>query len=238
MSFIDLFTASVDSKTTLSLSDAQKLQYLKTSAKEQPHCLINLPTITNTNYGVALNILRKSYESIVCLNAIKNENPTLLRKLIKTTDKNNSCLQNPSVGAESWDHILIYLVMERLDTVTRKDWEQHASENIGTDVPTYSDLKTFVENRATTLEAAFWKIQTLKTQKFLVAHVAAHDKCPFCKDTHEIYAFQKFIASSIGKTKEFVKTNHLCCNCLSHVHQSRNCTSALHVDIAKNGIIR
>ena len=235
MSFIDLFTASVDSNRTL--SDAQKLQYLKTSVKEEPHRLISSLTITNTNYSVALNILRKRYEnkkvivrehihSIVSFNAIKSENPTLLRKLIETTDKNASCLQNLGVGAESWDPILIHLVTERLDAVTRKDWEHPASENSGTDLPSYSDLKTFVEKRATALEAAYSKVQTPKTQKSLVAHVAAHGKCPCCKDTHKIYACQKFIASPIAKRKEFVRTNNLCFNCLSHVHQSRNCTSA------------
>ena len=65
-----------------------------------------------------------------------------------------------------------------------------------------------------------------KTQKSLVAHVAAHDKCPFCKDTLKNYACQKFIASPVSRRKEFVKTNNLCFNCVSHVHQSRNCTSA------------
>ena len=205
--------------------------------KEEPHCLISSLTITNTNYSVALNILRKRYKnkkvivrehihSIVSFNATKSENPTLLRKLIETTDKNVLCLQNFGVGAESWDHILFYLVTERLYAVTRKDWEQHASENSGTDLPSFSDLKTFVENRATALEAAYSKVQTPKTQKSLVAHVADHDKCPFCKDTHKIYACQKFIASPTAKRKEFVKTNNFCFNCPSHVHQSRNCTSA------------
>ena len=149
---------------------------------------------------------------------------------IEKVDRNNgqivSCLQNLGIGAESWDPILIYLVTERLDPITRKDWEQHACENSGTDLPSYSDLKRFVENRATALEAAYSKIHTPKTQKSLVAHVAAHDKCPFCKDTHKICAFQKFIASPIAKRKEFVKTNNLCFNSLSHVHQNRNCTSA------------
>ena len=154
MSLIDLFTASVDSNRTL--SDAQKLQYLKTSVKEEPHRLISSLTITNTNYSVALNILRKRYEnkkvivrehlhSIVGFNAIKSENATLLRKLIETTDKDVSCLQNLGVDADSWDPILICSVTERLDAVTRKDWEQHASQNSGTDLPSYSDLKTLSE---------------------------------------------------------------------------------------------
>ena len=152
MSFIDLFTASVDSNKTL--SDAQKLQYLKTSVKEEPYRLISSLTITNTTYSVAQNILRKRYEnkkvivrehihSNVSFNAIKSENATLLRKLIETTDKYVSCLQNLGVDTDSSDPIVIYLVTGRLDAVTRKDWEQHASENSGTDLPSYSNLKTF-----------------------------------------------------------------------------------------------
>ena len=235
MSFIDLFTASVDSNKTL--SDAQELQYLKTSVKEEPYRLISSLTITKTTNSVAQNILRKRYEnkkvivrehihSIVSFIANKSENATLLRKLIETTDKNVSCLQNLGVDANSWDPILFYLVTGRLDTVARKDWEQQASENSGTDLPSYSNLKTFVENRATALEAANARVQTPKTQRLLVAHVAPHDKCPFCKETHKIYACQKSIASPIAKRKKIVKTNNLCFNCLSHAHHSRNCTSA------------
>ena len=65
---------------------------------------------------------------------------------------------NLGVGAESWDPIPIYLVTERLDAVTRKDWDQHASANSGTNLTFYSDLKTFVEIRATAIEAAYSKV--------------------------------------------------------------------------------
>ena len=134
MSFIDLYTASVDSNKTL--SDAQKLQYLKLSLKGKSYRLISSLTIKNTNYSVALTISRKRYEnkkvifrehihSIVSFNAIKCENATMW-KLIKTTDKNVSCLQNLGVDAEAWDPIPFYLITERLDAVTRKDWEQHS----------------------------------------------------------------------------------------------------------------
>ena len=118
-------------------SDAQKLQYLKLSLKGKSYRLISSLTIKNTNYSVALTISRKRYEnkkvifrehihSIVSFNAIKCENATLLWKLIKTTDKNVSCLQNLGVDAEAWDPIPFYLITERLDAVTRKDWEQHS----------------------------------------------------------------------------------------------------------------
>ena len=117
MSFIDLSTASVDSNKTL--SDAQKLQYLKTSVEEEPYRLISSLTNINTDYGIALNILRKRYKnkkvivrehnhSIVSFKAIKCENAALLRKLSETKDKNVSCVQTLGVDADSWDPIIIY----------------------------------------------------------------------------------------------------------------------------------
>ena len=190
MSFIDLFSASVDSNS--SLSDAQKLQYLKTSVKEEPYRLISSLRITNSNYSVALEVLRKRYANnkvivrehihqIVTFAPIRNESPVLLRKLIETVDKNVACLQNLKINASTWDPILVYLVTERVDAITRKDWEQHSSIVTGTELSTYSDLKTFLENRATALEAASSKLSCQKAQpKTLVAHVAS-DKCPFCK---------------------------------------------------------
>ena len=137
---INLFTDSVDSNKTL--SDARRLQYLKTFVKEEHYRLISSLTITNTNYRVALNSLRKRYRnknvmvlvrehihSTVSFNAIICENPTFLRNVIKTTYKNVSFSQNRVVDDNSWDPILTYLTTERLDAVTRKDWKQHASAN-------------------------------------------------------------------------------------------------------------
>ena len=59
--FYDLFKNTVDCNRAL--SDIQKLQYLKTSLKEQPARLLShLPT-TNANYQVALTILKERYDN-------------------------------------------------------------------------------------------------------------------------------------------------------------------------------
>ena len=55
--FFDLFRNTVDCNR--SLNDIQKLQYLKTSLKDQPARLLShLPT-TSANYDVALRILKE-----------------------------------------------------------------------------------------------------------------------------------------------------------------------------------
>ena len=75
----------------------------------------------------------------------RNKTTETLNRLHSVVDTGDdslsfSCLQNFNVDADSWDPILYFLFTERPDAVTRKDWEQHASANSSTDLPTYCDL--------------------------------------------------------------------------------------------------
>ena len=107
---MDLFNAAVHSSTSLTV--AQKLQYLKTSLKDEPYRLISSLTITNSNYAVALETLTKRFENkklivhehvhaLVSFTPLKNESASALRKLIETTEKNLSCLKNLGIDTKS-----------------------------------------------------------------------------------------------------------------------------------------
>ena len=71
-SFIDLFTALIDSNAQL--ANVQKFVYLKSTLKNEPFNLISKLKITNENYTVALNMLKERYDNklVIINNHIKN----------------------------------------------------------------------------------------------------------------------------------------------------------------------
>ncbi|GFT68470.1 uncharacterized protein TNCV_4585411 [Trichonephila clavipes] len=94
ISFRDLFLASVGNNSTL--SDSQKLQYLKLSVKGEAATLLQSIQITNDNYKKAWNALTERYENeaeiinaalnkLVLQPILKQESASGLRKLIDTT---------------------------------------------------------------------------------------------------------------------------------------------------------
>ena len=60
-SFFDLFTSSVDSNSTL--TNSQKLQYLKASLTGDAAKLLSSFTVTDNNYEPALDVLKKRYDN-------------------------------------------------------------------------------------------------------------------------------------------------------------------------------
>ncbi|GFV57412.1 uncharacterized protein TNCV_2299281 [Trichonephila clavipes] len=98
ISFRDLLLASVGNNSTL--SDSQKLQYLKLSVKGEVATLLQSIQITNDNYKKAWNALTERYENeaeiinaalnkLVSQPVLKQESASGLQKLI---DTNQQCI--------------------------------------------------------------------------------------------------------------------------------------------------
>ncbi|GFW89572.1 uncharacterized protein LOC103569155 [Trichonephila clavipes] len=96
-SFRNLFLASVGNNSTL--SESQKLQYLKLSVKGEAVTLLHSIQKTNDNYKKAWNALTERYENDAALNksvsqpVLKQESASGLRKLIDTTQQCIDTLQ-------------------------------------------------------------------------------------------------------------------------------------------------
>ncbi|XP_025830350.1 uncharacterized protein LOC112904469 [Agrilus planipennis] len=157
-SFYDLFNALIVENTQF--SDIQRFIYLKSSLKGEPLKLVeNLP-LTNDNFKIALNILKTRYENkLFVVNAhIKAlvEIPSInrctgpnLREFITTVKQHAESLKNLSVPIESWDLILIYLLMQRLDFQTKQAFEFDRGSSA---LPTLKAFLDFLEKRCIALE--------------------------------------------------------------------------------------
>ena len=157
-SFYDLFTAYIDKNN--SLSDAQKLNYLKAALKDEPARIIASLSITDANYAIAKQQLIKRYDNrrsvinahiqeFLAFSALKSENVSALRKLQSKIVEHLSALQSHKVDTSAY--IYVYLILEKLDPETRRQWEL---QNPGPQLHDLDDVLQFIDQRARSLEAS------------------------------------------------------------------------------------
>lgn len=158
--FHDLFAALIDKNQ--SLSDVQKLFYLRTYLKGEANALIaNLP-LTNDSYEASLQLLDKRYNNTILIvnSHIKNllETPNLikgtaqgLREFISRVRQQVDCLKSLNQPVEHWDVILVYILTLKLDSYTNRSYQLEKAEN---EEPKLNALLDFLEHRATALESA------------------------------------------------------------------------------------
>ncbi|GFR27621.1 uncharacterized protein TNCT_286481 [Trichonephila clavata] len=131
ISFCDLFLASIEHNNTL--SNSQKLQYLKLSVKGEAATLLQSIQITNYNYQKAWNALTERYENeaeiinaalnkLVSQPVLKQESASGLRKIIDTTQQCIGTLQILKQPVEHWDTLIIFLLRGKLDPETLHVW--------------------------------------------------------------------------------------------------------------------
>jgi hypothetical protein len=59
-------------------------------------------------------------------------------------------------NTDSWDIIIIYTLVQKLNNQTKKEWELHISNK---ELPTLQQLYTFLEQRCNALESVATKPQ-------------------------------------------------------------------------------
>ena len=155
---VDLFKASIDGNNQL--SDSEKLNYLKVCLVGNAAKLITSVTITDANYGIAMKLLHERYENKRCivqahLKAIwtqppmRNESAVDLRKILETTNEHLRTFAELGEPIDSWDSLLIFWIIERLDGQSRKQWQL---ANPGTHFLKWEDLAKFLDTRSRALE--------------------------------------------------------------------------------------
>lgn len=126
---------------------------------------------------------------------IQNESPIELRCILVTTTKHVRALKVLGVPTEQWGHVLVYIISDRVDAETRKQWELAANSK---EFPTFNELREFLDKRCQALENA---VPTSR-QKYLqsihkaTAPIKVHNtietRCPVCKEQHHIYQCESF----------------------------------------------
>lgn len=256
-----------------SLSNVQKLCYLKGQLRGEPaNMLISLKTI-ESNYDIAFNSLCKRYNKkrriidkhvreILNLEsvAIYTRGAHIkLRKFINDLETNMQCLESLGQPVDSWDAILMPIILNKLDERLTQDWEGKMNSREDDELPTVKKLIQFLnvkqntlENMAsmrTNLEISNRKTNTnkeqLKYKETSKSLATVNTKCVVCDESHYILNCDIFLGLDVDARTQKVKKLKLCINCLKKGHYIADCKSSrckicgkrhhtlLHVDTSK-----
>jgi hypothetical protein len=150
--FENCFKSVIDENK--SLNNRQKLQSLKSSLREEALRAVESLSILDENYDKAWEILINRFKntrlivqdhvaSILNASPISKQSHSHLRELLDTITTNIAALKTLKIPVDSWDALIIPIISEKLDYVTKKEWQT----SLDTSVPTYNEFVKFLEKR-------------------------------------------------------------------------------------------
>lgn len=241
--FRDRFTSLIINNKDL--SDFSRMHFLSSCLKDSAlECIDGIP-VTSDNFNVAWTALTSRYENkrrlinvhlseLMNLNAVTRESVYDLQTLRDKVNIAVAALRNLGRAPEElWDDILVFIVTQKLDPITRKAWNLKATDTESP--PSYADLSRFLMGRARALEefkpanAVIVKppIKPACNSRIHSANSTTKSPsgCALCKGKHYLNVCPRFLNKNSSQRREFVKQAKRCFNCLSHSHSVQECPS-------------
>ncbi len=256
-SFRDLFLSLIHSNK--SISNVQKLQYLKGIVQGPAETLIKTLSVTDANYAEAWRKLKKRFEhrryivdsllkKLFNQPRIMKENHTDIKQLIDKSAEIVQSLEQQGVNIGHCDPFLVHAVVSKLDAETHKQWELLLNKD---DLPTFKQLEEFLEGRWQSLEmiqqdsqmndqgagnqSGIANKQNFTSSSYDSGRQRSTGKCHYCKDTdHKVSNCTKYISLNVSDRKEFIKRSRLCYNCMSTGHITSDCMSVSRCRVCKS----
>ncbi|XP_041969194.1 uncharacterized protein LOC121726042 [Aricia agestis] len=158
--FRDTFMSLIHNSKTI--PEIQKFHYLKASLKGDAKEVIENVEFSSSNYHVAWELLLHRFnntrliiqshiKAIFSIPPITKESPAQLNKLIDTILKNIRSLKILGEPTESWDDLIIFIVVSKLDPASEREWEQYKNTyyKLNTEAKIHlSDLLDFLKEKA------------------------------------------------------------------------------------------
>ncbi|XP_036142860.1 uncharacterized protein LOC118645588 [Monomorium pharaonis] len=236
-SFRALFLSVINKQSTI--SNVEKLHYLRTSLRGEADKLVRDLPVTGDNFERAWNTLSEYYEnkrvlaranfaSFTALPKLKSELAGELRRIFQgmTSTVNTQESIGRPIAANGMD-LFVHLVVELLDARTRRDWESAISSTA--EPPSYDELRIFLMEKIRTLEAlAPAKVGTegpasatkTSTPRAAKSHHVKQGPgvggCAYCKGSHFVMSCSEFRAKTPSERLAITATHKLCTNCLGN----------------------
>lgn len=161
VSFKDLFLEAIHNNR--SMSNAQKMQFLKTKVKGEAEKLIQHLNISTENYQICWDILNHRFNNrklifsshiniLMSLPAMQLQTAPLIKKIHDTANECLNAIKSLGVDITTWDPLVVHILSQKLDSETHKDYIE--SLKTPRELPTLSEFFEFLENKFTSLEAS------------------------------------------------------------------------------------
>lgn len=222
--FSGLFDTMVFQNPTL--TDMQRMHYLKTSVKGDAAKLIANVEIVPEKLKTAWTILTDRYDNKRAIRDAHMESflkmPTVYlesaAELRRSHDQGKECVE--LLKKTSKEQMMLHILIRKLPNETRKIYEQ-ARVKAGQE-ETLDEFFEFLNGRCQVLESIgnSQKFESRKTNK----PQFTSEKCVCCDGgIHEIYKCEKFQKLSVIERRDIVKKKLLCLLCLRPKHTVAEC---------------
>jgi hypothetical protein len=220
------------------ISNIQKFHYLLSAINGTAKRVIQHISVSEQAFRIAMEILVERYENerliinthidnIKKLRSLTSENASQLCQIVDTTKCNLEALRAMKQNTNSWDMIIIYILVEKLDNKTKRQWELHISNK---ELPTLQQIYTFLEHRCNALENVSTKTKANEQRQATYKNMSQSyvSVKPMCKSarSHKLLSqCSTFKQLSNDEKYKVVRNNKLCINCLNNKHMIKDCQS-------------
>lgn len=157
-SFSDIFESRIMQNG--SLNDIDKLTYLKSSVTGEAARVIASYKITSENllmawealsfrYKDIRSIVRSHFNKMFYFPKLKAGDSIGLRQLQSSMKENKQALENQGLNFDKCESMLIFLIADKMDFDTRKEWE---IQSAGNDLQTFAQVDKFIHTKSKALE--------------------------------------------------------------------------------------
>lgn len=239
--FRDRFSSLIINNAAL--SEFSRMHYLSSSLSGQALDCISAFPVTADSFRDAWTALKRHFENkrrllgrhfatLLNSTAVARESASDLQSLCDSVTTTLAAIRNlDRPPAQLWNDIIVYIVSQKLDHVTRKAWKLRTSE--AGEPPSLDELTQFLTARAQALEestevaSARAPPKTSSTRKACNAAAikVASSGCALYDAKHYVNSCPRFLSWSPGRRREFVKKTSRCFNCLNRNHSTSECRS-------------
>ncbi|XP_053686351.1 uncharacterized protein LOC128735898 [Sabethes cyaneus] len=245
ISFRDLYTSLIHWQTDL--PEVEKLHYLRSQLQGEALSVIEALPICSANYKTAWELLvqrysnmkvikRKQIQGIFDLPFLKRECACDLHTLLENFERIIKTLDQLVQPAEYKDLLLLHILSARLDSSTRRSWEEQSSTK---DAESLKDLTDFLTRRIRVLEALPVKGAELRSEttqpmrkrsfhlpqaSYSAVQHGVHN-CVICPETHPLFKCAVFNRMGVSEREGVLRAHSLCRNCFYKGHQAKDCKS-------------
>lgn len=228
--FRDLFACLVNDNQ--SLTDVQRLQYLKSCCTgEAAAMLSNLPN-TSVNFSIAWDTLTSRYQNkrMIVYSHFRNflDLPASqeISRLLDGTVHFMRAVQAQQCPVEHWDDWIVYTILNKFEAQLRREWE--LSIQATSSLPKFTAMKTFLEGQLRALE--FMTSAKPLSTKPITHNINSHlvftpGECKLCHQEHALHNCPLFLKKNVQERREFISKHRLCLNCLKSGHKPTTCFS-------------
>ncbi|KAI5633924.1 hypothetical protein NE865_13353 [Phthorimaea operculella] len=250
--FEDLYSSVVHTRTDI--TPAYKMAQLMSRLQGEPHELLTHLAVSDSNYEVAWKILTDRYRNKrLIVDRLLDQwlsIPTITRgtdlreKIFHPVSVAVSALERQGLPVAGYGYILVHTVLRRLPSEMVARFEQLHGGKSSDHLPTYEDLKSFLEAESRRVDVQAGEAPRKETSaprhperpgaparggnsgQPRRYNTALESGCAYCRETgHRVTACQEFAAQRVQRRRGVAQQRRWCYRCLGP-HQVRECPSS------------